>query len=64
MCACGKGDSESRKAARDPLLELVSLQDASGCWLLDPCLAAALGKRIEELEKTKPASVSCHHVKD
>ncbi|MED6264424.1 hypothetical protein CHARACLAT_014810, partial [Characodon lateralis] len=50
------GDSEPRKPARDPLLELVSLQDASGCWLLDPCLAAALGKSTEDLEKTKPAS--------
>ncbi|MEQ2182837.1 hypothetical protein GOODEAATRI_026383, partial [Goodea atripinnis] len=50
------GDSEPRKSARDPLLELVSLQDASGCWLLDPCLAAALGKSTEDLEKTKPAS--------
>uniref|UniRef100_A0A3P9NI16 von Willebrand factor A domain-containing protein 5A-like n=1 Tax=Poecilia reticulata TaxID=8081 RepID=A0A3P9NI16_POERE len=43
--------------ARDPLLELVSLQDAAGCWLLDPCLAAALGKSIEELVKTRPSSV-------
>uniref|UniRef100_A0A669DTF3 von Willebrand factor A domain containing 5A n=1 Tax=Oreochromis niloticus TaxID=8128 RepID=A0A669DTF3_ORENI len=28
----------------DPLLHLVSLQEASGCWLLDPALATALGK--------------------
>uniref|UniRef100_A0A3B5KW60 von Willebrand factor A domain containing 5A n=1 Tax=Xiphophorus couchianus TaxID=32473 RepID=A0A3B5KW60_9TELE len=42
---------------REPLLELVSLQDASGCWLLDPCLAAALGKSTEELVKTRPSSV-------
>ncbi|KAK5603131.1 hypothetical protein CRENBAI_000127 [Crenichthys baileyi] len=46
----------NEKPARDPLLELVSLQDASGCWLLDPCLAAALGKSTEDLEKTKPSS--------
>uniref|UniRef100_A0A3P9NHS5 von Willebrand factor A domain-containing protein 5A-like n=1 Tax=Poecilia reticulata TaxID=8081 RepID=A0A3P9NHS5_POERE len=44
-------------AGIDPLLELVSLQDAAGCWLLDPCLAAALGKSIEELVKTRPSSV-------
>ncbi|XP_054883865.1 von Willebrand factor A domain-containing protein 5A-like [Poeciliopsis prolifica] len=50
------GDCEPTKPARDPLLELVSLQDASGCWLLDPCLAAALGKSIEELVKTRPSS--------
>uniref|UniRef100_A0A3P8P763 von Willebrand factor A domain containing 5A n=1 Tax=Astatotilapia calliptera TaxID=8154 RepID=A0A3P8P763_ASTCA len=33
---------------RDPLLQLVSLQEASGCWLLDPALAAALGQTNEE----------------
>uniref|UniRef100_A0A669EDG5 VIT domain-containing protein n=1 Tax=Oreochromis niloticus TaxID=8128 RepID=A0A669EDG5_ORENI len=33
---------------RDPLLHLVSLQGASGCWLLDPALATALGKTNEE----------------
>ncbi|XP_026196080.1 von Willebrand factor A domain-containing protein 5A-like [Anabas testudineus] len=43
---------------RDPLLQLVSLQKASGCWLLDAALAAALGKTSEEVEKPKPASVS------
>ncbi|XP_070826565.1 von Willebrand factor A domain-containing protein 5A-like isoform X2 [Chaetodon trifascialis] len=42
---------------RDPLLQLVSLQKASGCWVLDPDLAAALGKTSEEVENTKPASV-------
>ncbi|XP_030600287.1 von Willebrand factor A domain-containing protein 5A-like [Archocentrus centrarchus] len=43
---------------RDPLLQLVSLQKASGCWLLDPALAAALGKSSEEVEKSKPAPAS------
>lgn len=43
---------------KDPLLQLVSLQKASGCWVLDPALAAALGKTSEELEKHKPASVT------
>ncbi|CAN9511055.1 unnamed protein product [Ophioblennius macclurei] len=43
---------------RDPLLQLVSLQKASGCWLLDSALAAALGKTCEEVEKSKPAPVS------
>uniref|UniRef100_A0A3B5KUR1 von Willebrand factor A domain containing 5A n=1 Tax=Xiphophorus couchianus TaxID=32473 RepID=A0A3B5KUR1_9TELE len=50
-------DCGPTKPAREPLLELVSLQDASGCWLLDPCLAAALGKSTEELVKTRPSSV-------
>uniref|UniRef100_A0AAQ6IS56 von Willebrand factor A domain containing 5A n=1 Tax=Anabas testudineus TaxID=64144 RepID=A0AAQ6IS56_ANATE len=40
----------------DALLQLVSLQKASGCWLLDAALAAALGKTSEEVEKPKPAS--------
>uniref|UniRef100_A0AAQ4PX58 von Willebrand factor A domain containing 5A n=1 Tax=Gasterosteus aculeatus aculeatus TaxID=481459 RepID=A0AAQ4PX58_GASAC len=45
-----------KQPPRDPLLQLVSLQKASGCWLLDPHLAAALGKTSEEVEKPKPAS--------
>uniref|UniRef100_A0A665V198 VIT domain-containing protein n=1 Tax=Echeneis naucrates TaxID=173247 RepID=A0A665V198_ECHNA len=44
---------------QDPFLQLVSLQKASGCWLLDPALAAALGKTSEELDQSKPASVGC-----
>ncbi|CAJ1071990.1 Hypothetical predicted protein [Xyrichtys novacula] len=42
----------------DPLLHLVSLQKASGCWDLSPALATALGKTSEELKKPKPASVN------
>ncbi|XP_047450925.1 von Willebrand factor A domain-containing protein 5A-like [Mugil cephalus] len=40
------------------LLQLIFLQKASGSWLLDPALAAALGKTREEVEKSKPAQVS------
>lgn len=43
---------------REPLLELVSLQKASGCWPLEEALAAALGKSGEEVEAPKPAAVS------
>uniref|UniRef100_H2MGE0 VIT domain-containing protein n=1 Tax=Oryzias latipes TaxID=8090 RepID=H2MGE0_ORYLA len=43
---------------RDPLLQLVSLQKASGCWLLDAALASVLGKTSEEVEKSKTAEVS------
>uniref|UniRef100_I3JMH4 VIT domain-containing protein n=1 Tax=Oreochromis niloticus TaxID=8128 RepID=I3JMH4_ORENI len=39
---------------RDPLLQLVSLQEATGKWLLDPALPTALGKTNEEVEKSKP----------
>ncbi|XP_063350442.1 von Willebrand factor A domain-containing protein 5A-like [Pelmatolapia mariae] len=48
----------AKKPPRDPLLQLVSLQKASGCWLLDPALAAALGKTNEEVEKSKPEKAS------
>ncbi|XP_059187942.1 von Willebrand factor A domain-containing protein 5A-like [Centropristis striata] len=47
---------DPKQPPRDPLLQLVSLQKASGCWVLDPALAAALGKTSEEVEKPKPAS--------
>ncbi|KAM9318293.1 von Willebrand factor A domain-containing protein 5A-like isoform 2-T3 [Pholidichthys leucotaenia] len=46
-----------KQPPRDPLLQLVSLQKASGCWLLDPALATALGKTSEEVEKSKPAQI-------
>uniref|UniRef100_A0AAQ6AIA4 von Willebrand factor A domain-containing protein 5A-like n=1 Tax=Amphiprion ocellaris TaxID=80972 RepID=A0AAQ6AIA4_AMPOC len=45
-----------QQTPRDPLLQLVSLQKASGCWILDPDLAAALGKTSEEVEKSKPVT--------
>ena len=46
-----------KQPPRDPLLQLVSLQKASGCWLLDAALASALGKTSEEVEKSKPGPV-------
>ncbi|XP_031150777.2 von Willebrand factor A domain-containing protein 5A-like [Sander lucioperca] len=42
---------------REDLLQLVSLQKASGCWVLDPALAAALGKTSKEVKNTKPSAV-------
>ncbi|XP_073349485.1 von Willebrand factor A domain-containing protein 5A-like isoform X7 [Pagrus major] len=61
-CFDGSLDLEESRSLkqppRDPLLQLVSLQKASGCWVLDPALAAALGKTSEEVESTKPASVN------
>ncbi|KAM4565824.1 von Willebrand factor A domain-containing protein 5A-like isoform 2-T2 [Odontesthes bonariensis] len=47
-----------KQPPRDPLLQLVSLQKASGCWLLDAALASALGKTSEEVEKSKPGPVN------
>lgn len=46
--------------SKDPLLQLVSLQNASGSWLLDAALATAIGKTSQEVENTKPSGVSCH----
>ncbi|XP_057695047.1 von Willebrand factor A domain-containing protein 5A-like isoform X3 [Corythoichthys intestinalis] len=42
----------------DSLLQLVSLQKASGCWELNPALAAALNKTSKELEQPKPPKVN------
>ncbi|KAF6736131.1 von Willebrand factor A domain-containing protein 5A [Oryzias melastigma] len=53
-----KEASEPEPPRRDPLLQLVSLQKASGCWMLDAALASVLGKTSEEVEKSKPEKVS------
>ncbi|KAK7882529.1 hypothetical protein WMY93_028703 [Mugilogobius chulae] len=39
----------------DPLLELVSLQKASGCWELEPALAKALSTTSQDLENKQPS---------
>ncbi|XDV53409.1 hypothetical protein PO909_021915, partial [Leuciscus waleckii] len=44
-------------SSSDPLLQLVSLQKASGCWDLDATLADAFGKTEDELTNQKPAQV-------
>uniref|UniRef100_A0A673HW38 VIT domain-containing protein n=1 Tax=Sinocyclocheilus rhinocerous TaxID=307959 RepID=A0A673HW38_9TELE len=43
--------------SKDPLLQLVSLQKASGCWDLDATLADVFGKTEDELTNQKPAQV-------
>lgn len=43
---------------RDPLLQLVALQKASGCWDLEPALADAVGKTSVEVQTPKPESVN------
>ncbi|XP_027136737.1 von Willebrand factor A domain-containing protein 5A-like isoform X2 [Larimichthys crocea] len=50
--------AEPQQPLRDPFLQLISAQKASGCWVLHPALAAALGKTSEELENPKPALVN------
>ncbi|XP_033832812.1 von Willebrand factor A domain-containing protein 5A-like isoform X1 [Periophthalmus magnuspinnatus] len=44
------------KVHRDPLLQVVSLQKASGCWELDPALAQALSKTSQDLESRLPGA--------
>ncbi|KAM9318638.1 von Willebrand factor A domain-containing protein 5A-like [Pholidichthys leucotaenia] len=51
-------DSLPQQPERDSLLQLVSLQEASGCWLLDPSLAAAVGKSIKEMKNSKPGQAN------
>ncbi|XP_051975983.1 von Willebrand factor A domain-containing protein 5A-like isoform X2 [Xyrauchen texanus] len=43
---------------KDSLLQLVSLQKASGCWDLTPTLAHVFGKTEDELTNQKPAEVN------
>ncbi|XP_061536809.1 von Willebrand factor A domain-containing protein 5A-like isoform X2 [Phycodurus eques] len=55
--ACNSAESSIEKPP-DPLLQLVSLQKASGCWELNPALAAVLHKTNKQVEQTKPAKVN------
>uniref|UniRef100_A0AAZ1XMV0 von Willebrand factor A domain containing 5A n=3 Tax=Oreochromis aureus TaxID=47969 RepID=A0AAZ1XMV0_OREAU len=50
--------TKSQLSVNDPLLQLVSLLEASGCWLLKPALASVLGKTSKEVANLKPASAS------
>ncbi|KAG7479510.1 hypothetical protein JOB18_027010 [Solea senegalensis] len=58
MSQCSAASIKPEETLKDPLLQLVSLQEAHGCWLLDPMLAAALGKTSKELENRKPSTVN------
>ncbi|XP_070987685.1 von Willebrand factor A domain-containing protein 5A-like isoform X1 [Oncorhynchus clarkii lewisi] len=58
---CDEEDFDSpaptSKPMRDPLLQLISLQKASGSWVLEAALAEVLVKTEEEVSKPKPAQV-------
>ncbi|XP_076863100.1 von Willebrand factor A domain-containing protein 5A-like [Brachyhypopomus gauderio] len=41
----------------DPLLQLISLQEASGCWEMESTLAQVFGKSMDEVAKQMPAEV-------
>lgn len=51
-------DVKIPEAPKDPLLQLVSLQKASGCWEMGSSLAELFGKTEKELIKQIPAQVS------
>ncbi|XP_077422530.1 von Willebrand factor A domain-containing protein 5A-like isoform X3 [Vanacampus margaritifer] len=53
----GMATNSSVQPPPDPLLQLVSLQKASGYWELNPPLAAALDKTSKQVEQPKPAKV-------
>ncbi|XP_063349131.1 von Willebrand factor A domain-containing protein 5A-like [Pelmatolapia mariae] len=57
-CSPQRKGTESQLSVKDPLLQLVSLLEASGCWLLKPALASVLGKTSKEVANLKPASAS------
>ncbi|XP_016371379.1 von Willebrand factor A domain-containing protein 5A-like isoform X3 [Sinocyclocheilus rhinocerous] len=42
---------------KDPLLQLVSLQKAVGCWELNAALAGVFGKTEDEVTNHRPAQV-------
>uniref|UniRef100_A0AAY5ETL5 Uncharacterized protein n=1 Tax=Electrophorus electricus TaxID=8005 RepID=A0AAY5ETL5_ELEEL len=49
--------AHTHKEPSDPLLQLISLQEASGCWKMESTLAQVFGKTIEEVTKQMPAEV-------
>ncbi|XP_053093196.1 von Willebrand factor A domain-containing protein 5A-like isoform X2 [Pangasianodon hypophthalmus] len=48
---------ETSEAPKDLLLQLISLQKASGCWEMESALAEVFGRTEEELIKQIPAQV-------
>ncbi|XP_026094201.1 von Willebrand factor A domain-containing protein 5A-like isoform X1 [Carassius auratus] len=54
---CRASSARKVEPQKDLLLELVSLQKASGCWDLDATLADVFGKTEDELTNQKPAQV-------
>ncbi|KAG7324289.1 hypothetical protein KOW79_012305 [Hemibagrus wyckioides] len=47
----------SVETPKDPLIQLISLQKASGCWEIESTLAEVFGKREKELIEQIPAQV-------
>ncbi|XP_053729814.1 von Willebrand factor A domain-containing protein 5A-like isoform X10 [Synchiropus splendidus] len=63
MCSAPNDDlveesSRDSPPPKDLLLQVVTLQKASGCWELDSNLAAVFSKSVSEVEKPKPQEVT------
>ncbi|XP_073669403.1 von Willebrand factor A domain-containing protein 5A-like isoform X2 [Paramisgurnus dabryanus] len=52
-----QSEQEESDLQEDLLLQLISLQKASGCWELNSALAQVFGKTEDELTNKKPAQV-------
>ncbi|XP_047675541.1 von Willebrand factor A domain-containing protein 5A-like isoform X3 [Tachysurus fulvidraco] len=48
---------ETKKTQKDPLMQLISLQKASGCWEIGSTLAKVFGQTEKELIEKIPAQV-------
>ncbi|KAK2834560.1 hypothetical protein Q7C36_015261 [Tachysurus vachellii] len=57
--SCRRSDNnrETPKTRKDPMMELISLQKASGCWEIGSTLAEVFGKTEKELIEKIPAQV-------
>ncbi|KAK2834561.1 hypothetical protein Q7C36_015262 [Tachysurus vachellii] len=57
--SCRRSDNnrETSKTRKDPLMELIDLQKASGCWEIGSTLAEVFGKTEKELIEKIPAQV-------
>lgn len=58
MCAEAYVPVKTVVAVKDPLLQLISLQKAQGCWEMDAALAEVFQRTEKELVKKTPVQVS------
>ncbi|XP_059375739.1 von Willebrand factor A domain-containing protein 5A-like isoform X2 [Carassius carassius] len=54
---CDSVSYEEAEPQKDPLLQLISLQKAAGCWELNASLAAVFGKTEDQVTNQKAAQV-------
>ncbi|XP_047675386.1 von Willebrand factor A domain-containing protein 5A-like isoform X7 [Tachysurus fulvidraco] len=56
-CRRSDNNRETKKTQKDPLMQLISLQKASGCWEIGSTLAEVFGQTEKELIEKIPAQV-------